>query len=138
MFWRRLEQASLAQGQEELRSFLAERLRVAIEFATLGAYELLAQEEEERERPASRSDPTPPRPSAPRCGWTPHTPRPHVARSKVPCARAEDDQAEVPCGWQARQAHDGFASHRRLERGREHRRAGATAPSRQPCTWAGR
>jgi hypothetical protein len=123
MFWRRFEQD------------LADRLRVALEFATLGAYELLGQEQA-----ADRAPEPPPvegsEPS-PRCASVAGETRGHVGRSNVPCARVDGKLVEPPCPQIDEPA--GVVSHSRPRRpDRRHRRGGSAPPSQQPCTWAGR
>jgi hypothetical protein len=122
MFWRRIEQD------------LAERLRVAIEFATLGAYELLG--EESSAEPA-REQVEAGKVAAPPCASAPWEIRAHVGRSNVPCARA-DGQLVPPACPQLDEEPDGGYPKRPTRPNRSNRRGGAIRPAQQPCTWAGR
>jgi hypothetical protein len=138
MFWRRIEQSTQGQGQEELRTFITERLRVALEFATLGAYDLLGQPEAEQTReqaPAEapvRADAA----AAPRCASVPRDPRAHVGSSNVPCARIDGALVPPECP-QLRDSGSSVRGRTGAKGGRD-RRGGSIPPSHQPCTWAGR
>ena len=44
MFWKRPDPRQPEQGTDDLRAYLTERLRDALDFATLGAYDLGAIE----------------------------------------------------------------------------------------------
>jgi hypothetical protein len=137
MFWRRFEQSiQAAEAQEELRTFITERLRVAMEFATLGAYELLPQEP--APDPDSEPHSEPAETAAPRCHSPRSEPRSHVGSSNVPCAKPGEDRAETVCAWQRRER-EGALVDRRPRRGRgSERRGGSVRAAKQPCTWAGR
>ena len=127
MFWNRPE-PHLPEEPQELRSYLAARIRLALEFATLGAYELsegegsvppraLAEDPYEGNRGASRTTHT---------GCEPAR-REHVGDSRVPCAGPALQASD--CSWQR-------ASGRRAS-DRWERRAGSLPKRRQPCTWHG-
>jgi hypothetical protein len=121
MFWKREDIA--AQGQrEELRQALADRLRVALDFATLGAYELSGPE-------GARESAQHPRGEVPVEHVTERPPR-RDCRSERVRSRRHVTAANLPCPAPAlaRTPEPG------CERGP--RRGGSVEKAEQPCTWA--
>jgi hypothetical protein len=117
MFWKRFDIQDSYEERDDLRQALADRLRVALDFATLGAYELSGPDEategthrdatslRETEQPARRS-----------CQSVAH--RRHVTAANLPCPAPEHARtAEAACE-------------------RSPRRGGSVAGPQQPCTWA--
>jgi hypothetical protein len=110
----------ISDDRQELRDFFAERLRLAFDFATLGAYELTDDDSDtaaagtNRPAPAERSE----RRSCAAGART--APRRHVSEASLPCpAPADSHRPSASCG-------------------RGGRRAGGVATPVQPCICAGR
>jgi hypothetical protein len=115
MFWRRSEYGFSGEQHDELRGYLTERLRLALEFATLGAYELTqAESAPDQQWPGQASEVS--------CALTRGPLRPHVGLMRSSCDSASSAVREQPaCGWQARSRHG--------------RRGGTVATPEQPCVW---
>ncbi len=125
MFWRRIEQD------------LADRLRVAIEFATLGAYDLIGDEPESESRQEPQAATPARQPAPPRCTPVAAETRAHIGMSNVPCARVDGQLVTPPCPQVDGPAETAFP--RRPSRPDHRLRRGGSIPaSQQPCTWAGR
>jgi hypothetical protein len=119
MFEKRFDKDTTHERQE-LRDFFADRLKLALDFATLGAYELTEVDGEtpaagaERPRRDERSE------RKPCASGDRGAPRRHVGDARLPCsAPTEGHRAPASCG-------------------RGGRRAGGVATPEQPCTCAGR
>ena len=122
MFWNRAHDESPEEprhGRDPIRN----RLRLALEFATLGAYELFEQgEERDEERSTSTVAP-------PQCDGGRQTGRSGPsARSTVAAPSCHSRHAIVPDQCSARVPHVPV-------RGLGRRRAGAVEVPRQPCVW---
>jgi hypothetical protein len=135
MFWKR-PHGNDATDVEALRDYVAERLRISLEFATLGAYELLEHgvagaDESPRDDSDPRREPAPPRNCDHRSSR--RSVRPHVSAARVACEHGaqphggvahgsllEDDDVP-PC----------------LDARSKSRRAGAVDVAEQPCVWTG-
>jgi hypothetical protein len=107
---------------EQLKAKLEERLRTALEFATLGTYELELQA----------------LPS------TPRVPQPRVflfAKASPPCPHSATPGSTCDAAGAAAAEHRGVRSAGALVGTRRHtrraRRGGTVAAAPQPCTWAG-
>jgi hypothetical protein len=119
VFWKRIDNEA-SDNHQELRDFFADRLRLAFDFATLGAYELT---EGDCERPLSGGDATAPveRGGHVACATTTgHALRRHVGEASLPCpAPAEGRRAPASCT-------------------RGGRRPGSVQVPEQPCVCSGR
>lgn len=117
MFWKRIDIETPQEQRDDLRQALADRLMVALDFATLGAYELsgpdVATEETHCDAPASEETGQPSRRS---CASS-DARRRHVTAVNLPCPAPEQARTASAC-----------------ERGS--RRGGSVAKSEQPCTWS--
>jgi hypothetical protein len=154
MFWKRLESDLSQRRPEELRVAFTDRLRAALDFATLGAYELTPEldhddpsstpagtaawtsadsrdgheTDRERARPpafAGTKEHPEPKPRH-RCDHPAEPSRLHVSGAGHGCAAGESAVARG-CAWER-------ASRASRRPGRGDRRPGALAPE-QPCTW---
>jgi hypothetical protein len=107
--------------KEELKAKLEERLRTALDFATLGAYELEAQA-------------LPPAPREPQARVflfaKVSPPCPHSAASRPACDAAGAGPVEL------RGISGGGPALGLRQRSRRARRGGTALPAPQPCTWA--
>ena len=118
---------------ERLREQLQERLMVALDFATLGAYELTAPEGDaalaQVDRPADM--PASPAADAPHRGAH-HRDRPKrvlLFAKAAPVCSEQDGSGRPPCDPVA----DTSLRGRQRRRGR--RRGGMVRAGEQPCTW---
>ncbi len=119
MFWKRIDIETSHEEREDLKQALADRLRVALDFATLGAYELSgpdgATEGTHRDEPVSHETEQPGRHG---CRSSRVARRRHVTAANLPCpAPALGRTAEPACE-------------------RSPRRGGSVTKAEQPCTWA--
>jgi hypothetical protein len=122
MFQKRFDN-DLSPTRQELRDFFADRLRLAFDFATLGAYELTEAGEDPaatdaEPRPAEHIKPRPTE-GVERTACTSDGRLRHVGPANVPCP--------VPA--------DARRPPERCDGGG--RRAGSVATAEQPCTWTG-
>jgi hypothetical protein len=133
MFRRRLDNDSPGEAAGELRSFVADRLRLAFDLATLGAYELSGPDPES-------ADPSLVSNSSETGAPTLHRRevRGHVSGARAAC-RLGGEAAPDRCSWgggdrgQPPEARGQVRRRALLQGGK--RRAGATRPAQQPCTW---
>jgi hypothetical protein len=118
MFGKRFDN-EISDDRQELRDFFAERLRLAFDFATLGAYEL---PQADSDTAASGADGAAPADRSERrsCASTARTaPRRHVSHASLPCPAPADSRRPASCG-------------------RGGRRPGSVPTPAQPCTCASR
>jgi hypothetical protein len=110
----------ISHDRQELRDYFADRLRLALDFATLGAYELTEAEGE-----LAAAGPEPPKPAE-------RAESRHCANAAQRTQRRHVSDASLPCPAPA----DGRRAPASCERGG--RRAGGVPTPAQPCTCAGR
>jgi hypothetical protein len=122
MFWKRYDIEDPQGQREEFRQALADRLKVALDFATLGAYELSGPDGTSESTQHARGDVpvehVTEQPLRRDCRSERVQSRRHVTAAHLPCPSPE--QARTPesgCGSGAR-------------------RGGSVATAEQPCTWA--
>lgn len=126
MFWSN-ENSSL---DGHLRGQLRDRLLVALDFATLGAYELLETEEAPRGSRSAEMRAELPEPSLHSGPATRERPQRVFLFAKVAGpACSHDSQEEAPCNPRRE------TSLRQSRQARRSRRGGSTAVPDQPCSW---
>jgi len=134
MFWKRLDPKQPDQASDDLRAYLTDRLRGALDFATLGAYDLGAIEARGSSHRRMLAGQGP----AVACGRKTggsgrHSPPPHASGASA-CPIGQSQQRLAPCSWTAAggSSRPGLASERRQ---RLSRRAGTAPVPPQPCSW---
>jgi hypothetical protein len=143
MFWKR----SSHQSAEDVREFVRDRLRLAFDFATLGAYELSEHEPPEdggdarRAADASSESGSLPKPApAPKCREARGARRVPRAHAKIATgATGTCVELEPPrCSALEGMNRAGLGRDMTRQAGRRRSRGGDVVPPRQPCLWVGR
>jgi hypothetical protein len=133
MFWKRLDNNTADNTPGDFRGFLADRLRLAFDLATLGAYELT---ESDRRSGEPESGPGASSPCVERAT------RVHVTGARAGCRQTTASDASKRCAWQRDQLPPtgyarGHAAGTRARLRVMERRAGTASTPQQPCTWIG-
>lgn len=131
-------------AQDELRGYLADRLRLALDFATLGAYELTGEDDApvagadaEQRRPAPAA--AEPSPTSHRSSCCTDRHRRQAAPAHTTgagrCPVGEKDGGGSTCTWNSATSRANGSVRVARARVRPWRRAGVIATPPQPCTW---
>jgi hypothetical protein len=109
----------ISDERQELGDFFADRLRLAFDFATLGAYELTGPDGDAPEADAKLPAPAERSEQSACSGARRIAPRRHVSEASIPCSAPRDSDPSASCG-------------------RGGRRGGSVPTPTQPCICADR
>jgi hypothetical protein len=132
MFWKLISPES-PRSRNELRDYVRESLRIALEFATLGAYEQDEGEPEAGERDDEQRFVAGRRPCS---GSRAVRPSAMAVRRQAPCAIGDAELLRCLQPTVPHRANPRLQAAAPL--GQRRQRAGAVGVPEQPCLWAGR